>query len=181
MLMAFLISIIIYHSLSFKILWNSLVDAVLSTGQIMLIIGMASSFAWIMTAQGLPQIVSGFLLSISSDPNVLLLLITLGYFIGGCFMCPSPMLIMTVPIIYPLIRQLGIDPLVYGLVSIVSALIGQSTPPVGVCMYIGCSIAKCDILSFTRESLPYYIAMVAVVVTIIYVPFLVTYLPSLMK
>ena len=180
-LMAFILSIFIYRSLTFKILMDGLVDAVLSTGQIMLIIGMAASFAWIMTAEGLPHLVSGLLLSISRDPSVILLLITLGYFIGGCFMCPSPMLIMTVPIIYPLIRQLGIDPMVYGLVSIVSALIGQSTPPVGVCMYISCSIAKCDILSFTRESLPYYVAMIAVVVTIIYFPTLVTYLPSLMK
>jgi TRAP-type C4-dicarboxylate transport system permease large subunit len=110
---------------------------------------------------------------------VLLLILNLVFLALGCVMETTAIIILSVPILTPLIAAFHIDPVHFGVVFVLNLMIGLLTPPVGMCMFVVCSIAKISVEEFFRESIPFFAALLAVLFLITYVPGFVTWLPNL--
>jgi tripartite ATP-independent transporter DctM subunit len=146
----------------------------------MLIICAASTFGFYMTWERIPAQAAQYLISLTSDPRLLLLLINLLLILAGMLIEGTAALILLTPIFVPVISKLGIDPIHFGLVVVVNLTIGGVTPPVGTLMFVSCSILKVSIQRFTVEAMPLLISMFIVLGLITYFPELVLWLPNKM-
>jgi tripartite ATP-independent transporter DctM subunit len=154
---------------------GSLVDV----GAVMFIIAMSGIFGYGIVFERIPEVVSGFMLGLSENPDLVMLLIVAVLLVAGCFIDGSVLIIMLTPIFLPLVTQLGVDPVHFGLVFVVAVTIGNFTPPVGAAMYAVCSILRCPIGEYTRESLPFLAAVAAVTALLVFVPEVVLLVPDL--
>jgi C4-dicarboxylate transporter DctM subunit len=146
---------------------------------IMFIIATSSVFSWILTAEQIPQVVANAILSISKNPIIILALINLLLLFLGTFMETVAAIIILVPVLLPVITQIGVDPLHFGIVLVVNLAIGMVTPPLGVCLFIGCSIADITLEDITRAVWPFILIMIADVLLLTYLPWISTILPRL--
>jgi TRAP-type C4-dicarboxylate transport system permease large subunit len=119
------------------------------------------------------------LLSVSSNKIVLLLLINVMLLLLGCIMDMAPLILITTPILLPVITTLGMDPVHFGIMLILNLAIGLCTPPVGAALFVGCSIGKIRIEDVTKSMLPFYSIMVIVLLLITFVPEIVMFIPNL--
>ena len=126
-----------------------------------------------------PEVISGSILGLTDNLNVVMVLIVVFLLVAGCFIDGSVLIIMLTPIFLPLVRELGVDPVHFGLVFIIAVTIGNFTPPVGSAMYAVCSILRCPIGDYTRESIPFLIAVCVVTLLLIFVPEVVLFVPDL--
>jgi C4-dicarboxylate transporter DctM subunit len=149
------------------------------TARLMFIIAAASLFGWILAREGVPQALADAFLTVSEQPWAILLMINLLLFVLGCFMEPLTVMVILVPIFLPLIAQLGIDPVHFGVVITLNLMIGLITPPIGMVMFVIIGLTSISIERFTRAVLPFLGALVLVLLLITYVPELVLFLPNL--
>ena len=119
------------------------------------------------------------MLGITDDADLVMVLIVAFILLAGTFMEGSVMIIMLTPIFLPLVTKYGIDPVHFGLVFIIAATIGNYTPPVGGAMFVVCQILRCPIGEYTRESMPFLIAVSVVTLLLIFVPEVVLFVPDL--
>jgi tripartite ATP-independent transporter DctM subunit len=151
----------------------------LSTAKLMFIIAAASLFGWIMARENAPLLMTKAFLSISDNPYVVLLMINILLLVLGCVMETIAVMVILVPILTPLVQSMGVDLIHFGVMITLNLMIGLVTPPVGMVMYAVISIAKVSVIEFTRESLPFIIALLAVLFLITYFPSIVLWVPSL--
>jgi len=177
---AYVIGSFVYRELKVRDLPRIFMSSAVSTGIVMLIIATANLLGWVLSYAQIPEAMTEFFLSVSSETWVIYLLINIVLLILGCFMNPTAIIIVMVPFFMPLIEKVGINPIHFGLILTVNTAIGQLTPPVGVCMYISCGIAKITMSEFTRECFIFILALIAVLLLITYVPALVMFLPNLL-
>jgi len=177
---AYVVGAFVYRELKMSDLPRIFMNSAVSTAIVMLIIATANLLGWVLSYARIPEAMTDFFLSISSEPWVIFLLINIVLLILGCFMNPTAIIIVMVPFFMPLIEKVGINPIHFGLILTVNTAIGQLTPPVGVCMYISCGIAKITISEFTRECMIFILALVVVLLLITYLPGLVLFLPNLL-
>jgi C4-dicarboxylate transporter DctM subunit len=175
----FLIGFFVYHELSLKKLKDILVTTAVGTATVMLIIATSSVFSWILTAQRVPQAVAAAMLSFSSNPIVILTLINLLLLFIGTFMETTASIIILVPVLLPVVTQIGVDPLHFGIIIVVNLAIGMVTPPLGVCLFVGCSIAGIKLEAISRAAWPFILIMIADVLLLTYLPWISTVLPKL--
>lgn len=175
----FLIGFLVYRELSLKKLKNILVTTAVGTATVMFIIATSSVFSWILTAQRVPQAVAEAMLSISGNPIVILTLINLLLLFIGTFMETTASIIILVPVLLPVITQIGVDPLHFGIIIVVNLAIGMVTPPLGVCLFVGCSIAGIKLEAISRAAWPFILIMIADVLLLTYLPWISTVLPRL--
>ena len=124
-----------------------------------------------MTKEQIPAKLSQALLSITDSKVLILLLINLILVVLGCFMETTAIVLLMTPVLMPIITALGIDPVHFGVFMILNLCIGLITPPVGMCMYIGCGISGCTIGQFTKKLPPFFIALiVALMITVFFEP-----------
>ena len=142
-------------------------------------VGMASAFAWILSREQVPQALAQFIFSIGGGKVFFLFMINVAFLFIGAVLEGVPALIMTVPILLPIATQLGVDPVHFGIVLIANMGIGLFLPPVGLGVFIGCSIAKITVAEVVRPLLPYLAMNFAVVLIITYWPWLTLVLPNL--
>lgn len=141
----------------------------------------ASSFGYLMAFLRIPQAVTNGLLAVTDNRIVLLLLINLMLLVLGTIMDMAPRIIITTPILYPVVvTHLGMDPIQFGIMMILNLAIGLTTPPVGSALFVGCSIGKISIEKATKAVLPFYIMMVADLMLVTFVPAMTMFLPSFM-
>jgi TRAP-type C4-dicarboxylate transport system permease large subunit len=126
-----------------------------------------------------PEAISAAILGVTDSLYGVMTLVLVLVLIAGCFIDGSVLIIMLTPIVLPLIRQLDGDPVHFGLVFIIAVTIGNFTPPVGSAMYAVCSILKCPIGDYSRQSIPFLIAVSAVALLLIFVPQVVLFVPDL--
>jgi C4-dicarboxylate transporter DctM subunit len=176
---AFLVSFLIYREIRLKDLPGVLIDSVVTTSIIMFVIANSAIFGWILANYQIPQIVAQLFLSISTNKWVLLLLINLFLLFVGTFMETTASLIILTPILLPLAVKVGIDPIHFGLVMVLNLVIGLITPPLGVCLFVACSIAKITLEQIVKAILPFLIAAIAVLFVVTYIPELVLWLPRM--
>lgn len=175
-----IIGIFVYREIKIKDLFKVLVDSAVSSAVVMVIVANASLFAWVVTTEGIATTAGELLLSISSNQYVILLMINILLLITGCFIDAISAYYILVPILLPVILQLGYDPLVFGVVMTVNLAIGQVTPPVGVNLYVACNIADISLKRIARSVVPFMLASVAVLLLITYIPSISLWLPNLM-
>lgn len=176
---AFLISCLIYREIQWRDLPRILIDSVVTTSIIMLVIANSAIFGWILANHQVPQAVAQIFLSISTNKWVLLLLINIFLLFVGTFMETTASLIILTPILLPLAIKVGIDPIHFGLVMVLNLVIGLITPPLGVCLFIACSIARITLEQIVKAILPFLIAAIGVLFLVTYVPELVLFLPRM--
>ncbi|WOO40846.1 TRAP transporter large permease [Rubellicoccus peritrichatus] len=174
---SFFLSVIIYREISFKELPSILRDTGITTAVVMLLIGASSGMSWIMTMANIPQTVSESLLGLSDNPILILLTINLLLIFVGTFMDMTPAVLIFTPIFLPVVTQLGMHPVQFGIMLIANLCIGLCTPPVGTCLFIGCGVGKTTIAKVTSKMIPFFLAMVAALMVITYVPAVSLWLP----
>jgi tripartite ATP-independent transporter DctM subunit len=176
---AILVTAFVYRELSFNDFIHATLGAVRTTAMVLLVIGTASSFGWLMAFLQVPQAAITFMKSISDNPIVVLLLINIALLILGTFMDMAPMIIICTPIFLPVVKAFGIDPIHFGIIMILNAGIGLNTPPVGSVLFVGCAVGKITIGEAMKTIWPFLGASVAVLMLITYVPGLSMWLPRL--
>lgn len=154
---------------------NSLGDI----GAVLAILAMSNIFSYGMVWERVPETLASFLLGISSNPYVLMIIIMLFLIFAGLFIDATALILMTTAVLLPVARRLGIDPVHFGLVFILSAAMGNQTPPVGASMYAGCSVLGATLEEYTKASWPFLIVTIIVILFVIFFPQLSLLIPKL--
>jgi C4-dicarboxylate transporter DctM subunit len=173
------ISTLVYREINLGKLADILLETGMVTGKVMIMVGMASAFAWILSREQVPQALANFIFSIGGGKVFFLFLINIAFLFIGAVLEGVPALIMTVPILLPIATQLGVDPVHFGIVLIANMGIGLFLPPVGLGVFIGCSIARITVAEVVRPLFPYLVVNFAVVLLITYWPWLTLVIPAL--
>ena len=150
---------------------------------VMIVIGFASSFACLMTLMQVPAKATSFLLELSDNRIVILLLINVMLLALGTFMDMAPLLLICTPILLPVVVALGVDPVHFGIIMMLNLAIGLVTPPVGTVLFVGCAVGKVPIERASRHLWPFWpfwLAMLAVLLLVTYNPILTLWIPSLL-
>jgi C4-dicarboxylate transporter DctM subunit len=176
---ALLVSFLVYREIRWKDLPKILIDSIVTTSIIMLVIANSAIFGWILANQQVPQAVAQVFLSVSNNKWVILLLINIFLLFVGTFMETTASLIILTPILLPLAIKIGIDPIHFGVVMVLNLVIGLITPPLGVCLFIACSIAKITLEQIAKAILPFLIAVIAVLFIVTYIPELSLWIPRM--
>lgn len=176
---AVVIGLFAYRQLKGASFREALEGSLLDVGAVMFIIAMSGIFAYGIVFERIPEIISAAMLGITDSPNLVMILIVAFLLLAGCFIDGSVLIIMLTPIFLPLVTTLGVDPVHFGLVFVIAVTMGNFTPPVGSAMYAVCSILKCPIGDYTRESMPFLAAVSAVTALLIFLPDVVLLVPNL--
>ena len=148
---------------------------------VMILIGFAASFGYLMTLMQIPLKVTQFFTTVSHDRFVVLMLINIMLLVLGCLMDMAPLILICTPVLLPVVTALGVHPVHFGMIMMVNLGIGLITPPVGPTLFVGCAIGKVTIEQVSKELWPFYGAMCAALLIITYVPAISLWLPSLLK
>ena len=175
---ALLLGVVFYREVKLGDLPRILLISGKTTAIVMLLIGASQAMSWFLAYEQIPQSVSNLLLGVSSQRVVILLIINLLLLFVGTFMDMTPAVLIFTPIFLPVVTQLGMDPLHFGIIMIVNLCIGLCTPPVGTCLFVGCGVGRTTIARVTRAMIPFYIAMLVALAVITYVPDLSLALPQ---
>jgi tripartite ATP-independent transporter DctM subunit len=176
---AVVIGVIVYRQLKRAAFGEALEGSLADVGAVMFLIALSGIFGYGIVFERVPEVISGAILGVTDNLDGVMMLIVIFLLIAGCFIDGSVLIIMLTPIFLPIIRDLNGDPVHFGLVFIIAVTIGNFTPPVGSAMYAVCSILKCPVGDYTRESLPFLIAVSAVALLLIFVPEIVLFVPDL--
>jgi len=160
----------VYRELKPKKLWPILKDTAIMSGAIMLLVANASLFSWILAAEGIPQKVAEGIRFLTQNPYFVLFWINLFLLFMGCIMETLAVIIILVPVLLPLVKSLGIDPLHFGVVMVVNLSIGLATPPVGVNLFVASGIAKVSLEKISRAIWLFLLALLVPLAVITYVP-----------
>ena len=179
-LYAVFIGAIIYRKMKRQGFLDALEGSLSDVGSVMFLIALSAIFSYGIVIERIPEIVSGWMLGITDNLSGVMVLIVIFTLIAGFFVDATVLIIMLTPIFLPLIESLGGDPVHFGLVFIVAATIGNFTPPVGAAMYTVCSIMRCPIGEYTRESIPLMAAVSLVTLFLIFIPGAVLFVPDLL-
>ena len=177
---AFLLSVFVYKSIQIKDIPKILVDTAVMTTIVMLIIGASSVLSFVLSFTGLPQAISSLLLGISDNRIVILLIINITLLIVGTFMDMAPALLIFTPIFLPIVKSLGMDPIQFGVMIVMNLSIGTITPPVGNVLFVGCSVARLQVEDVMKKLLPFFLAIVAALMFITFVPGFSMWLPGVL-
>jgi tripartite ATP-independent transporter DctM subunit len=177
---AFLVTLFVYRDYKWRELPRLLHRVVKTVAMVMLLIGFSVAFGYMMAIMQIPAKVTAFFLSISENKYVFLFLVNILLLLLGTFMDLAPMLLICTPIFLPVINQLGIDPVHFGMVMILNLGIGLITPPVGPTLFVGCAIGRVTIEQVTRELWPFYGAMCLALLLVTYIPALSLWLPAVL-
>jgi len=178
---ALLVTLFIYRSMSWHNFVHATLGAVRTTAMVLLIIGTAASFSWLMAFLRVPAQLTDFLTGISQDPFVILLLLNVLMLFLGTFMDMGPTIIITTPIFLPVVQAYGIDPVHFGVVMILNYGIGLNTPPVGAVQFVACAVGKITVWQAMRSIWPFYLAGIVVLGLVTYVPAISLWLPSVFR
>jgi len=176
---ALFITVLVYRQLSWTDFVEATLGAVRTTAMVLLVIGTAGAFGWLMAFLQVPAQTVAFMKSITNDPTVMLLLINVILIFLGTFMDMAPMIIICTPIFLPVVKAFGVDPVHFGVILILNAGIGLNTPPVGSVQFVACAIGRISIGESMRTIWPFYGASVAVLMLVTYVPGISLWLPRL--
>jgi len=146
----------------------------------MLVIGASELFAWILASEQVPQKLAEGVLAISHSPWTVLLLVNVMLFVLGIWLEPAPLLIILVPVLAPLAARVGIDPIHFGTIFVMNAVIGLITPPVGASLFVVCSVGRISLERISRAIWPFVGVAVVILLLVTYVPALATWLPRML-
>ncbi len=176
---AFAITMFVYRDLKWRQLPQLLHSVIRTVAMVMIVIGFAAGFAYMMTLMQIPAKATEFLIALSDNKYVLLVLINVMLLVLGTFMDMAPLILICTPILLPVVTLLGLNPVHFGIVMMLNLSIGLVTPPVGTTLFVGCAIGKVSIERASRHLWPFWIAMLVVLLLVTYIPALTVWVPSL--
>jgi tripartite ATP-independent transporter DctM subunit len=176
-----LVALLVYRSLTWEGFFAATTASVRTTAMVMIIIGAAGAFGWLLAVLQAPAQLADLLRGITENPILLLLLINLVLLLLGTFMDMAPLIIITTPIFLPMTVALGMDPVHFGIMLLLNLGIGLVTPPVGAVLFVGCAIAKVPIEQTVKTMWPFYGALLLALIAVIYIPGLSLWLPGMLN
>lgn len=177
---AFFVTMFIYRDYKWRDLPKLVHRTVKTVTIVMILIGFAAAFGYMMTLMQIPMKVTAFLTSLSDNKYVILALINVLLLVLGCLMDMSPLILILTPILLPVVTLMGVDPVHFGMIMMVNLGIGLITPPVGTVLFVGSAISKLKIGVVTQAMMPFFVALFAVLVMVTYVPALSLWLPRVL-
>ncbi|QOY38207.1 TRAP transporter large permease [Anaerobacillus isosaccharinicus] len=178
---ALIVGLFVYRDLKVKAIPSILLTSMKSTASIMILVGLANLFGWILVSEKIPQVVANAILTISDNKIVVILLIVLLLLFVGTFMETIAALVILFPVLLPVAVSIGMDPVHFGVVMVLGLIIGLSTPPVGVCLFVASSIGKVSVGKTSIALIPFLAVSIFVLLLVAFIPELTLYLPSLFK
>jgi tripartite ATP-independent transporter DctM subunit len=170
---------VVYKEIKLDNLPKILLESAKTSAVVMLLIAASMSMSWIMSYENIPQNLSDFLLNISDNKIIILLIINFLLLFVGVFMDMTPAVLIFTPIFLPVVKTLGIDPIQFGIIMVLNLCIGLCTPPVGSVLFVGIGIAKTSIEKVIRPLLPMFFAMVFALILITFIPQITLWLPQI--
>jgi len=177
---SFIFSVFIYKEVRIPEIPDILLKAAETTAVVMLLIGTSRAMSWIMSYKNIPQDISSGLTGLTDNKFIILMMINVMLLIVGTFMDITPAVLIFTPILLPVVTQLGMSPLHFGIILVFNLCIGLCTPPVGSVLFVGCGIGKTTIAQVTKPLLPFYAVMVAALLLITYFPWFSEWLPKVL-
>ncbi len=177
---SFIITFFVYRDIPLKTMWVILKRTTRTLAMVLAVIAAANGFCWIMSYLRIPEMATQALLSISDNKYVLLILINIFLLVLGCIMDVAPLIVITTPVLIPVIQQIGMNPIQFGIVLLCNLAIGMCTPPVGATLFAGCAVGKIPMEKCMKGIIPFYAAMVIVLLLVTYVPAVSLFLPNLL-
>lgn len=175
---ALFLGVFVYRTLTIRRFLRVSFDTIETTAVVLLVVGAAAIFAWVLTANRVPELVAAGLLSVSDRPWVILLLINLILLVVGCFMETVAAITIMVPVLLPVAVTLGIDPVHFGVIMVLNLMIGLLTPPVGMVLYVLARVANIRFEQAVVGTAPFIIPLVVVLMLITFVPAVTMWLPT---
>lgn len=160
----------LYGELKFKDLPKVFSDSALTTATVLIIVGSATAFGRLLTIEQIPSQIANGLLSISENPIVIIMLITVLLLIVGCFMDTLAAIIILTPLLLPIATNIGYDPIHFGIIMVVNLAIGFITPPLGVNLFVGSGISGLSIEELSKAIIPFFVAMIITLLIIVFIP-----------
>ncbi|MEN9760781.1 MAG: dicarboxylate transporter, subunit DctM [Pseudomonadota bacterium] len=179
-LWAFFVTMFIYRDYRWRDLPKLIHRTVKTVSIVMILIGFAACFGYLMTLMQIPMTVTSFLAGLSDEPWVILLLVNLLLLVLGCLMDMAPLILILTPILLPLMKSIGVDPVHFGMIMMVNLGIGLITPPVGSVLFVGAAVSKLPIGVITRAMWPFFIALFIVLMMVTFLPGLSLWLPRVL-
>lgn len=170
----------IYKELKFREIPKVIVQSIRMTASIMILVGFANVFAWIMASEQIPQLIANTILSISNNKFVVIMLINLLLLFVGTFMETIAALVILFPVLLPVALSVGMDPIQFGVLAVLNLVIGLTTPPVGVCLFVASSIGRISLVQATKAVIPFLVVSILVLMLVSYIPAISLFLPSLL-
>ena len=179
-LYAFVVAVLLYREVKLTDIPSILLKTGITTSVVFFLIATSSVMSWVMAYLAIPQTVSELLLGLSDNPYVLFALMNLLLLCVGTFMDMTPAVLIFTPVFLPVAVSLGMHPVHFGIMMITNLCIGLCTPPVGTCLFLGCSVGKTTIAKATKPMLPFFAAMLIALLVITYFPPIVMWLPNVL-
>ena len=177
---AFFVSYFIYRDLKFKDLYKILLDSAMTSSMIFFIIANAMIFSHFLTLESIPQQITQLIVEAHVGPIMFLVIVNILLFLMGQFMEPSSVVMITVPLLLPIAKTLGIDPIHLGVIMVINMEIGMITPPVGLNLFVASGITGLSLKDVVVASLPWALTILAGLLLITYIPIISLWLPNLM-
>ena len=176
-LYAIVISALFYRELTWKGLLDAAYETIGASAGILLIVAVAALFGWILSVERVPQVLTGWMLAISTNPYVLLLIVNVLLLVVGMFLDSTTAILVIAPIIAKPLEAAGVDPVHLGMVVVFNLMIGLLTPPMGLALFLVSDIAKVSMKDVLREMIPFYVPLVVTLLLITYIPGITTWIP----
>lgn len=180
-LYAFIITFFVYREIPLARMGVILYRTFKTLSMVMFLIAASSAFGWLLALLQVPAMVSDFLIGISPNDAITVLFIVIILLLLGMVMDMAPLILITTPILLPVATTVGIDPIHFGVLLIICLAVGLVTPPVGSVLFVGSAIGKIPIEKASKGMIPFYAAMIVVVLLVAYVPEISLYLPSIFE
>ena len=178
---AFIVGKFVYKELDLKEVPGIIMDTLRTTASILILVALANTFGWILVAEGVPVLVADGILSITDNPVLITLLMMLLLLIVGMFMETIAAIVILFPVLLPIADSIGMDPIHFSIVMVLALMIGLSTPPVGVCLFVASQFANVKIMTTVKELVPYFVIAIIVLIIVAFVPSLSLFLPGLFE
>ncbi|WP_422074918.1 TRAP transporter large permease [Tranquillimonas rosea] len=176
---AILVTVFVYRELTWPKFVRAVTQAVRTTSLVMILVATASSFAYLLALYRVPDLLAESVTTLSDNPLVILLMLNVILLLLGMIMDMAALILICTPIFLPVVTDLGMDPLQFGVILMMNLGLGLCTPPVGACLFVGCVVGNIRIEEAVRTIWPFYLAILAALMLVTYVPFFSMYLPGL--
>lgn len=175
-----ILAVVVYREIKIQELPKLFLDSMVTTAIVLLLIGCSSGMSWAMANADIPYIIEEAILAVSENKIVILLTINLILLIVGFFMDMTPAILIFTPIFLPIAESLGVDPVHFGIMMTFNLCLGIVTPPVGSCLFVGCSVGKVRLAQVIPYMLPMYIALIITLLLVTFIPQISLFLPQLL-
>ncbi len=176
---AFLVTIIVYRSLSWEKFKLAVVNSVRTTSMVMILIACSGAFAYLLTFYQVPEKTAALLTSISENPVIIILMINMVLLLLGMIMDMAALILICTPIFLPVAISIGIDPYQFGMILLINLGLGLCTPPVGACLFVGCAVGGVKLEDAIKTIWPFYIGILVALMLVTFVPAISLTLPNL--